>query len=36
MTEFRLKKIPARTEAEVAKQTKKAPLTPKNKTRKNK
>jgi len=36
MTEFRLKKIPARTEAEVAKQTKKVPLTPKNKTRKNK
>jgi hypothetical protein len=36
MTEFRLKKIPARTEAEVAKQTKKMPNSPKNKTKKNK
>jgi hypothetical protein len=35
MTEFRLKKIPARTEAEVAKQTKKMSKTSKNKTRKN-
>jgi hypothetical protein len=35
MTEFRLKKIPARTEAEVAKQTKKMSKTAKNKTRKN-
>jgi hypothetical protein len=34
MTEFRLKKIPARTDAEVAKQTKKLPKTPKNKTKK--